>query len=68
MGDIRDAYTFWSENLKGRYYSEDRRRWENYIRMDRKEIVRDVVDCLHVIEDKERLWALLNTVMNFPVP
>jgi hypothetical protein len=36
--------------------------------MDLKEIGWESVDWIHVCEDKEQWWALVNPVMNLEVP
>jgi hypothetical protein len=41
-----------------------RRRWEGNIRMDIWEVECGCVDWM----DRDRWWALVGTVMNFPVP
>jgi hypothetical protein len=43
-------------------------RWENYIRMDVREIGWEVVDWMHVAQDRYQWWAIVNTVMNLWVP
>jgi hypothetical protein len=59
---------FWSENLKDkRPLGRPRRRWEDNIRMDLKEIW-EGVDWLHLAQDLEQWRALVNTVMNLRVP
>jgi hypothetical protein len=45
-----------------------RRRWENNIRMDIREIGWEVVDWIHVGEDRDQWRVLVNTVINFRVP
>jgi len=45
-----------------------RRRWEDNIIMDLREKVREVVDCIHLAQDRDQFWALVNTVMNLRVP
>jgi hypothetical protein len=53
------------ENLKGRDLSEDRRRFEDNIRMGVREIVREVVDWIHLAQNRDQWWALVNIEMNF---
>jgi hypothetical protein len=45
-----------------------RRRWEDNIRIDPREIECESVDWIHLAQDRDRWWALLNMVMNFRVP
>jgi hypothetical protein len=49
------------ENLKGTDHFEDN------IKMDHKEIVWEVVDWIHVAQDRHQWRALVNTIMIFPV-
>jgi hypothetical protein len=56
---------FWSENLNGRGHSED---LGNNNRMDLQEIGWESVDCMHLAQDMDNWWALVNTEMNLQVP
>ena len=44
-----------------------RRRWEDNIKMDLREVGR-VRDWMELAQDRDRWWALVNTVMNLRVP
>jgi len=44
------------------------RRCEDNIRMDLREIGSEVVDWMHLTDDRDQWWALVNTVMNLQVP
>jgi hypothetical protein len=44
-----------------------RRRWEDTIRMDNREIGWEVVDWMHLVQDKGQWRTLVNTVMNLRV-
>jgi len=44
-----------------------RRRWEDNIRMDLKEIGWEGVYWIHLAQDRDQWRALVNTVMNFRV-
>jgi hypothetical protein len=44
-----------------------RHRWEDNIRMDLGEIW-EVVDWMHLAQDRDQWRAVLNTVMNFRIP
>jgi hypothetical protein len=44
----------------GRY----RHRWENNIKMDHKETHCVVVDGIHLAQDRDQWWALVNTIMD----
>jgi hypothetical protein len=45
-----------------------RRRWEDNIKMDLREIGFGDVDWIHLAQDRDRWRALVNTVMNLRVP
>jgi hypothetical protein len=45
-----------------------RRRWEDNMKMDLREIGFWDVDWIHLAEDRDRWRALVNTVMNLRVP
>jgi hypothetical protein len=45
-----------------------RRRWEDNIKIDLREIGFGVVDWIHLAQDRDRWRALVNTVMNLRVP
>jgi hypothetical protein len=44
-----------------------KRRWVNNIKMDLREIGRDGMDWIDLVENKDQWRALLNTVMNLRV-
>jgi hypothetical protein len=45
-----------------------RRRWEDNIKMDLREIGFGNVDWIHWAQDRDRCRAVVNTVMNLRVP
>jgi hypothetical protein len=45
-----------------------RRRWEDNIRMDLREIGWEVVDWMHLAQDRDQWLALVNTVVKPWVP
>jgi hypothetical protein len=45
-----------------------RRRWEDNIRMDFREIAWGTVDWMHLALDRDQWRGLVNTVMNLRVP
>jgi hypothetical protein len=45
-----------------------RRRWEDNIRMDLREIWCEVVDWMNLSQDRDQWRSLMNTVMNIRVP
>jgi hypothetical protein len=69
IGEMRNAYRL----LVGKSYRKKplgrhRRRWEDNIRMDHKEIGCERVDWLHLAQDRNQWLILVNTVMNLRVP
>jgi hypothetical protein len=44
------------------------RRWEDNIKMDLREIGWGGVDWIELADDRDKWWALVNTVMNLRVP
>jgi drug/metabolite transporter superfamily protein YnfA len=45
-----------------------RRRWEDNIKMDLEEVGGAYGDWMERAQDRDRWWALVNSVMNFRVP
>ena len=45
-----------------------RRRWEDNIKMDLEEVVRDCGNWMELAQDRDRWRPLVSTVMNFGVP
>jgi len=45
-----------------------RRRWEDNIKMDLREVGRGCGDCMELAKDRDRWRALVCTVMNLRVP
>jgi hypothetical protein len=45
-----------------------RRRGEDNIKMDLKEVWCGAIDCIELAQDRDRRWALLNAVMNLRFP
>jgi hypothetical protein len=69
MGKVRGAYNILDGRHEGRRpLGRPRRRWEDNIKMDLREIGFGDVDWIHLARDGDRWWALLNTVMNLWVP
>jgi len=55
--------------LGGKHYGKKplerpRHRWENNIKLDLKEIDLEVVDWIDVVQDKDKLLALVSMVIN----
>jgi hypothetical protein len=69
IGEVRGAYNILVGRLEGRrQIARPRRRWEDNIKMDLREIGFGDVDWIHLAQDRDRWRALLNTVMNLRVP
>jgi hypothetical protein len=69
MGEVRGAYNILVGRPEGRRpLGRPRRRWEDNIKMDLREIRFGDVDWIHLAQDRDRWRALVNTVMNFRVP
>jgi hypothetical protein len=55
---------FWWKNLKGGDHAEDLGVDGDNIRIDLREIGWGGVDCIHLAQDPDQWWALVNKVMN----
>jgi hypothetical protein len=68
MGEERKVYKVLMGKPEGRRpLGRPRRRWENGIRMDLREIVLGGVDWIPLAQDRDRWRAVVNTVMNLRV-
>jgi hypothetical protein len=69
MGQIKNGYTILvgKPEMK-RPLGRPRRRWEDNIKIDLKEIVLEGVHWIHLLQDRDRWRALMNTIMNPRVP
>jgi hypothetical protein len=66
---LRGAYNILVRRPEGRRpLGRPRRRWEDNIKMDLREIGFGDVDWIHWDQDRDRWRALVNTVMNLRVP
>jgi hypothetical protein len=69
MGEVRGAYNILVGRPEGRRsLGRPRRRWEDNIKIDLREIGFGDVGWIHWAQDRDRWRALLNTVMNLRVP
>jgi hypothetical protein len=69
MGEVRGAYNTLVRRPEGRRpLGIPRRRWEDNIKMDLREIGFGDVDWIHWAQDRVRWRAIVNTVMNLQVP
>jgi hypothetical protein len=67
MGEGRKLYKVWVGKPEGkRSLGRPRRRWEDGIRMDLREIGGSV-DWIQLAQDRDRWRAVVSTVMNLPV-
>jgi hypothetical protein len=69
MGELKIAYNIlvWKPEER-RPLGRPRRRWEDNIKMDLREIGFGDVDWTHLAQDRDRWRGLVNTVMNLRVP
>jgi hypothetical protein len=69
MGEVRVAYNILVGRPEGRrLLGRPRRRWEDNIRMDLREIGFGGVDWINLSQDRDTWRAIVNTVMNLRVP
>jgi hypothetical protein len=69
MVEVRGAYNILVVKPEGRRpLGRPRRRWEDNIKMDLREIGFGDVDWIHLVQDRDMLRALVNTVMKLRVP
>jgi len=66
---MRNAYSIlvWKSERK-RPLIRSWHRWEVNIRMDLREIVWEVVHWIHLVQDRDHWWAVVDMVVNFLVP
>jgi hypothetical protein len=69
MGEVRGAYNILVGRPEGRRpLGRPRRRWDDNIKMDLREIGFGDVVWIHWAQDRDRWRTLVNTVMNLGVP
>jgi hypothetical protein len=69
MGEKRNACRILVGKPEGRRpLGRPRRRWVDNIKMDLREIGWDGVDWIDLAQDRDQWRALVNTVMNLPIP
>jgi hypothetical protein len=69
MGEVRGTYNILVERSEGRRpLGRPRRRWEDNIKMDLREIGFGDVDWIRWAQDRDRWRALVNTVMSLRDP
>jgi hypothetical protein len=68
IGEVRGAYNILVGKPEGRRpMRRPRRRWEDNIEMDLREIWFGDVDWIHLAQDRDTWRALVSTVMNLRV-
>jgi hypothetical protein len=69
VGEVRGVYNILVGRPEGRRpLGRPRRRWEDNIRMDLREIGFGDADWIHLAQDRDGRRALVNAVMNLRVP
>jgi hypothetical protein len=69
MWDRRNAYTILVGKPEGKGpVRRPRRKWEDNIKMDLREIGWDGMDWIYLAQDRDQWRALVNTVMNLRIP
>jgi hypothetical protein len=69
MGERRCIYRVLLRKPEGkRPMGRPRYRWEDSIKMDLQEVGCGVMDLIELAQNRDRLWALVNAVMNLRVP
>jgi len=69
MGERRGVYRILVGKTEGkRLLGRPRRRWEDNIKIGHQEVGCWCMDWIELAENKDRWWALVNTVMNLQVP
>ena len=68
-GEGRDVHGVLVGKPEGkRPLGRPRHRWKDTIKMDLQEVGGGCGDWMELDQDRDRWWALVNTVMNFRVP
>jgi hypothetical protein len=69
MGERRNVYRVLFGRPEGkRPLGRPRRRWEDNIKMDIREIGIDGANWIQLAQNRAQWWAFVNTVMNLRVP
>jgi hypothetical protein len=66
---MRNSYKILAGKPEGnRPLGRSRRRWEGNIIIDHREMGWEGVDWIHVAQDRDQWWTVVNTVINLRVP
>ena len=69
VGDKTNAYAVFIGKPEGkRPVGRSRHRCQDNIKMYVQEIILEGVEWIQVVQDRDKLWAVVNTVMNLCVP
>jgi hypothetical protein len=69
MGEMRNAYNTLVGKPEGKKpLGRPRRRWEDNIRMDLREVGWEGVDWMHLAQGRDQWRAVVDTVMKLRVP
>jgi hypothetical protein len=69
MAEMKNAKKITAGKREGkRPLRRSRRRWEDNIKMNHRDIRHEGVDWIHMAQDRDRWRVLVNTVMNLRVP
>jgi hypothetical protein len=68
MGMMRLEYSLVGKPAWKRLLGRPRLRWENNIKMDLKEIVLECVDWIHLAQDRDQWWVLVNAIKDLRIP
>ena len=69
MKQSRNVYGIYAGRPEGkRSLGRLRRRWEDNIKMDLKEVVCDTVNRMDLTQDRDHWWACIKAIMNLRIP
>jgi hypothetical protein len=69
VGEMRNTYKILVGNPEGkRPLRRPRHRWDDNFKMDLEETGLEGMDCVHVAQDRDLRWPLMNMVMNLWFP
>ena len=69
MRERRGVYRIWVGKPDGkRALVRPKRRWEDNIKIDFKDVGGGGMDWIDLAQDRDRWWVLVNVVMNLRVP